>query len=670
VKCLETIKNKPLNPGILESLNPYFPINYGLTMKQEVKINIIENPTSLLDSIKEPRDLKALSLPQLKQLAEEIRKLIIKTVSQNGGHLAPNLGVVELTIALHYVFESPNDKIIWDVGHQSYTHKILTGRKDQFPTLRTFGGLSGFPKHAESIHDIFDTGHSGTSISAGLGISVAKELKKEQSKVIAVIGDGSMTAGEAFEGLNQAGHLNKDLVVVLNDNEMSISPNVGALSSFLSKRLTGKSFVHFKKEMESFFKSIPGIGDNILQWAKKSEDSFTGFFTPGMLFAALHFDYLGPVKGHRLEDLIATFQNIRHIQNPVLVHVLTTKGKGYPPAEKNPAFFHGVGPFNQEAEDPTLRKPHEVPTYTEVFGKTMVDLAEKDPRIVAITAAMPEGTGLNIFAQKFPQRFFDVGIAEQHAVTFAAGMALEGLIPVVAIYSTFIQRAYDQVLQDVCLPNIAVIFALDRAGIVGEDGPTHQGLFDLSFLRPLPNLVIMAPKDERELRDMLYSATTYNRPVVIRYPRGSGVGVSLSQEPQMIPLGQWETLKEGEEAVILAIGSTVQPSLEAANLLTAMGKSAAVVNARFLKPLDEKILAEMAKKFSHVITVEENVIQGGFGSAVMEKLHQFQAKGILVRPLGIPDCFVEHGPSKKIRNLYGLDAEGILRALTEELHVS
>ncbi len=637
-------------------------------MDQKVKTKIEEDQTSLLDTISGPGDLKSLSMPQLKQLAEEVRKLIIETVSKNGGHLAPNLGVVELTIALHYVFKSPEDKIIWDVGHQSYTHKILTGRRDQFSTLRTFGGISGFPKRQESPHDIFDTGHSGNSISVGLGITAAKELKGETSKTIAVIGDGSMTAGEAFEGLNQTGHLNKDLIVVLNDNEMSISPNVGALSSFLSKRLTGKGFVQFKREMESFFKSIPGIGENLIQWAKKSEDSFTGFFTPGMLFAALHFDYVGPVKGHRLEDLITAFENIRHIQAPVLVHVLTTKGKGYPPAEKNPSYFHGVGPFNLEAEDPTLKKPSDLPTYTEVFGKTLVTLAEKDMRIVAISAAMPEGTGLNPFAQRFPQRFFDVGIAEQHAVTFAAGLALEGLKPIVAIYSTFMQRAYDQVLLDVCLPNIPVIFALDRAGIVGEDGPTHQGLFDLSFLRPLPNLVIMVPKDERELRDMLFSALTYNQPVAIRYPRGVGVGVSLSEEVQEIPFGKWEVLKEGEDLAVLAIGNMVYPAMEAAQQLTSEGNSATIINARFLKPIDEGLLAAIGEKFSKIITIEENMIQGGFGSSVMEKFHQFKIQGIRVRPLGVPDCFVEQGPSKKIRKLYGLDAEGIFKAMMEELH--
>jgi 1-deoxy-D-xylulose-5-phosphate synthase len=637
-------------------------------MTQELKINLLDKASTILDRIQDPADLKSLTLTQLKEVAEEVRQLIIKTVSQNGGHLAPSLGVVELAIALHYVFSSPRDKIIWDVGHQAYAHKILTGRKDQFPTLRTYGGLSGFPKREESPHDIVNTGHSGTSISAGLGIAVAGDLKREEAKVIAVIGDGSLTSGEAFEGLNQAGHLNKDLIVVLNDNEMSISPNVGALSSFLSKRLTGKGFVHFKREVESFFKSIPGIGENLLQWAKKSEDSFTGFFTPGMLFAALRFDYLGPVRGHRLEDLIATFTNIRHIKAPVLVHVLTTKGKGYGPAEKNPAYFHGVGPFDREAEDPSLKKSSGVVTYTEVFGKTLVDLAEKDLRIVAITAAMPEGTGLDHFARRFPPRFFDVGIAEQHAVTFAAGLAMEGLKPIVAIYSTFVQRAFDQIVHDVCLPNIPVLFALDRAGIVGEDGPTHQGLFDLSFLRSLPNLIIMAPKDEKELRDMLSSALQYNRPVAVRYPRGPGVGVAVTGEAQSIPLGRWETLKEGKDAIILAIGNTVYPSLEAAERLAFKGYSVAVVNARFLKPLDDAVLGEAAHRFPLVVTVEENAVQGGFGSAVMERLHQLKAGSIRVRAIGLPDRFVEQGPPKRLRNIYGLDTEGIFRALSEELH--
>jgi 1-deoxy-D-xylulose-5-phosphate synthase len=635
-------------------------------MDQEVKVKIIESPQSLLDGIEDPKDLKGLTVPQLKQLAEEVRRLIIETVAKNGGHLAPNLGVVELTIALHYVFESPKDKIIWDVGHQAYTHKILTGRKSQFSTLRTLGGLSGFPKREESPHDAFDTGHSGTSISAALGLAVAKEIKNDPAKIIAVIGDGSMTSGEAFEGLNQAGHLNKDLIVVLNDNEMSISPNVGALSSFLSKRLTGKGFVQFKREVESFFKSLPSIGENLLQWAKKSEDSFTGFFTPGMLFSALHFDYVGPVKGHRLEDLIHTFENIRHLKAPVLVHVLTTKGKGYPPAEKNPAYFHGVGPFNLKAEDPTLSPPAEIPSYTDVFRKTIVDLAEKDLRVVAVTAAMPDGTGLDLFAQRFPQRFFDVGIAEQHAITFSSGLALEGLKPILAIYSTFLQRGYDQLLHDVCLPNSPVILVMDRSGIVGEDGQTHQGLFDLSFLRPMPNLVIMAPKDERELRDMVFSALSYNRPVAIRYPRGPGFGVSLTGDPQTIPLGSWEILKEGRDGALLAIGRTLYPALEAAERLSFKGKNLTVINARFLKPLDEALLARIARQFSLILTVEENMIQGGFGSAVMEHLQQIKAEKVRVRSLGIPDRFVEHGSPSKIRNIYGLDSEGLYKVFLEE----
>jgi 1-deoxy-D-xylulose-5-phosphate synthase len=654
--------------GLFQHPVEYFLI--GSVMDQEVKVKVIETPQSFLEGINDPGDLKRLSVPQLKVLAEEVRRLIIETVAKNGGHLAPNLGVVELTIALHYVFESPRDKIVWDVGHQSYTHKILTGRKNQFSTIRTYGGLSGFPKREESPHDAFDTGHSGTSISAALGLAAAKAIKNDPAKIIAVIGDGSMTSGEAFEGLNQAGHLNKDLIVVLNDNEMSISPNVGALSSFLSKRLTGKGFVQFKREVESFFKSIPSIGENILQWAKRSEDSFTGFFTPGMLFSALHFDYIGPVKGHRLEDLINTFENLRHIKAPVLVHVLTTKGKGYPPAEKNPAYFHGVGPFDLKAEDPTVSPPSGVASYTDVFRKTIVDLAEKDIRIVAVTAAMLDGTGLDLFARRFPQRFFDVGIAEQHAITFSSGLALEGLKPIVAIYSTFLQRAYDQLLHDVCLPNSPVILALDRSGVVGEDGPTHQGVFDLSFLRPLPNLVIMAPKDERELRDMVFSALSYNRPTAIRYPRGAGFGVSLTGEPQTIPLGSWETVREGPDGVVLAIGRTVYSALEAAERLAFKGKQITVINARFLKPLDDRCLSRIAGSYATLVTVEENMIQGGFGSAVMEWLHQNRAEKIRVRSVGIPDHFVEHGSPKKIRSLYGLDNEGLFKVYIEEFFES
>jgi 1-deoxy-D-xylulose-5-phosphate synthase len=620
----------------------------------------------ILTALAGPEELKRLSLPQLRQLAEEIRALIIETVSRNGGHLAPNLGVVELTLALHYVFNSPQDKIIWDVGHQCYTHKLLTGRVGLFPSLRTYGGVSGFPKREESPHDAFDTGHSGTSISAALGIAIAKDLKREAAKVVAVIGDGSLTAGEAFEGLNQAGHLNKDLIVVLNDNEMSISNNVGALSSFLSKRLTGKGFVQFKREMESLFKSLPGIGEPLLQWAKKSEDSLTGFFTPGMLFSALHFDYVGPVRGHRLETLIETFENIRHLEAPVLVHVLTTKGKGYPPAEKDPTRFHGVGPFDLATGEPAETKIGAPASYTRVFGETVVALAEKDLRVVAVTAAMAEGTGLDFFARRFPRRFFDVGIAEQHAVTFAAGLASEGLRPFVAIYSTFLQRAYDQVLHDVCLPNLPVVLALDRGGIVGEDGPTHHGLFDLSYLRPLPNLTLMAPKDERELRNLLASTLTYDTPAAIRYPRGEGLGLSLEGEPEIIPWGEWERLEPGEQAVILAVGNMVHPAMQAARLLQTEGLSVAVINARFIKPLDEPLLQELAGRYPLLVTVEENVLLGGFGSAVLEALQRWGKKVPRIRSLGIPDAFVPHGQPRELRRLHGLDTEGIIRAIREE----
>jgi 1-deoxy-D-xylulose-5-phosphate synthase len=623
-------------------------------------------PSEILAALAGPEDLKRFSLAQMRELAEEIRTVIIQTVARNGGHLAPNLGVVELTLALHYVFDSPRDKIIWDVGHQCYAHKLLTGRAGVFSTLRTYGGLSGFPKGEESPHDAFNTGHSGTSISAALGIAIAKDLKREAAKVVAVIGDGSLTSGEAFEGLNQAGHLNKDLIVVLNDNEMSISNNVGALSSFLSKRLTGKGFVQFKREMESFFKSLPGIGEPILQWAKKSEDSFTGFFTPGMLFSALHFDYVGPVRGHRLETLIETFENIRHLGAPVLVHVLTTKGKGFPPAEKDPIRFHGIGPFEIASGESVGTKSGAPVTYTQVFGETATALAEKDLRVVAITAAMTEGTGLDVFARRFPRRFFDVGIAEQHAVTFAAGLASEGLRPIVAIYSTFMQRAYDQILHDVCLPDLPVVLALDRSGIVGEDGPTHQGLFDLSYLRSLPNLTLMAPKDERELRNLLASALTYNTPAAIRYPRGEGLGIPLEGEPELIPRGQWEWLEPGEQTVVLAVGNMVTPAVQAARLLKAEGISVAVINARFIKPLDQALLQELAGRYPLLFTVEENVLLGGFGSAVLEALQRLGKTGNRIRSLGIPDRFITHGSPRELRRLYGLDTEGIIQAIREE----
>jgi 1-deoxy-D-xylulose-5-phosphate synthase len=614
----------------------------------------------LLDAVNNPQELKKLPPEFLPQLAKEIRGKIISTVAKTGGHLAPSLGVVELAIALHYVFDCPRDKIVWDVGHQAYAHKLLTERQDRFHTLRQHGGLSGFPKRCESCYDAFDTGHSSTSVSAALGMASARCLKRERHKVIAVIGDGAMTAGIAFEGLNNAGDLNKDLIVVLNDNGMSIAPNVGALSSFFSRKLTRPTIVFLKKQVENLLRSFPAIGEDLVAWAKRSEESFKAFFTPGMLFEALKFTYLGPVNGHRLDHLIETFNNVKNLNGPILVHVLTTKGKGYQPAETDPTSFHGLGKFDPETGEPK-KSVGQVPSYTEVFGDTLVRLARENPKIVAITAAMPDGTGLVDFRKEFPTRFFDVGICEQHAVTFAGGLALEGMRPVATIYSTFLQRAYDQVLHDVCLQELPVVFALDRAGIVGEDGETHQGLFDLAYLRHLPNMVVMAPKDENELRDMLYTAVDYPGPIALRYPRGQGVGVGFSAALSKVPIGKAEVLREGEDLLILAVGASVYPALAAADELAKQGASATVVNARFIKPLDEPLILSLAAKHGRVLTVEENVLAGGFGSAVLELLADQGLSGVTVKRLGIPDVFVEHGSQAILRKKYEMDTPGILK---------
>jgi len=615
----------------------------------------------LLEHIDSPDDLKGLRKDQLVHLAAEVREEIIKTVSRTGGHLASNLGVVELTIALHYVFNSPADRLIWDVGHQTYAHKLLTGRRRRFETLRQFEGLSGFPKREESPHDCFDAGHSSTSISSGLGIAVARSLKGEHQRVIAVIGDGSMTGGLAFEGLNQAGHLGKDLIVVLNDNEMSISPNVGALASYLSRVMTGRFVNRFRSEMKAFLQTLPGIGKSMYKIVKQAEESFKGFLTPGLLFEELGFKYIGPIEGHRLDHLIETFSNVAKMEGPILVHILTKKGKGYPPAESDPARFHGVGPFRIE----TGKLPERgdgPPTYSEVFGETLIRLAEEDERIIAITAAMEDGTGLRGYSSRFPERFFDIGIAEQHAVTFAAGLALEGFKPVVAIYSTFLQRAYDQVQQDVCLQNVPVVFALDRGGIVGSDGPTHHGLFDFSYLRHLPNMVLMAPKDENEFQHMIKTAIGWGGPIAFRYPRGVGYGVKMDPEPRPLEVGKAEVLLEGDDVLILAIGSTVYPSLEAAHRLLRDGIGASVINCRFVKPLDGELICTMAEKLGNVITVEENVLDGGFGSAILELFGERGFSWVTVKRIGILDRFVEHGPQETLRGIFGIDAEGIERA--------
>lgn len=623
-------------------------------------MNTPDTRESLLDKINSPSDLKGLSLERLQQLAKELRRKIIETTSKTGGHLAPSLGTVELTIALHFVFDAPKDKIIWDVGHQAYAHKLITGRRDRFHTLRTYGGISGFPKRSESPYDAFDTGHSSTSISAGLGISTAKCLKGENSKVIAVIGDGSMTAGMAFEGLNQAGETEKDLIVVLNDNAMSIAPNVGAFSSFISRKMTGKRFVNLKKDLENFIKSLPGVGENILKFVRKSEDSFITFFTPGMMFEAFKFKYIGPIQGHRIDLLIEAFTNAAHLEGPVLVHALTVKGKGYEFAEKDPAHYHGVGSFEIPTGSPPKDRPKPPPSYTGVFGETMVDLGRKNEKLFAITAAMPEGTGLAEFSESFPERFLDVGIAEQHAVTFAAGLATEGFRPVVTIYSTFLQRAFDQIIHDVCLPNLPVVFALDRGGIVGEDGPTHHGNFDMTYLRSLPNMTVMAPKDENELRHMLYTALQHDGPVAIRYPRGRGIGVPMDKEYKTIPIGKPEILREGNDLQILAIGSMVYPSLNAAAALEKEGLSVGVVNCRFVKPLD-KGLVGIVSSSGRVLVVEENIRQGGFGGAILELFNDLGLKNMSVKRMGLPDKFVEHGPQDFLRKKYGLDSAGIIR---------
>ncbi|OGP55068.1 MAG: 1-deoxy-D-xylulose-5-phosphate synthase [Deltaproteobacteria bacterium RBG_13_52_11b] len=624
---------------------------------------------SLLDQIHNSQGVRRLPLEELEKLCEEIRREIILTVSETGGHLASSLGVVELTVALHYVFDIPNDKLVWDVGHQSYAHKLLTGRRDCFNTLRQYEGISGFPKRGENPCDVFDSGHSGTSISSALGMVEALRKKGDEGRVVAIIGDGSMTAGLAFEGLNQTGHLHDDLIVILNDNEMSISPNVGALSSYLNRLMTGQFVNRFRDDMKAFLETLPGIGKSVLRFAKQAEESLKGLVMPGLLFEELGMQYIGPIDGHRLTYLVETLHNVKKMKGPFLIHVLTKKGKGYAPAEMNPAYFHSVPPFVVETGEPKTISPIHPLTFTEVFGETLCQLAREDKRIVAITAAMQSGTGLEHFSKEFPDRFYDIGIAEQHAVTFAAGLALEGMKPVVAIYSTFLQRAYDQIQQDVCLQNLPVVFALDRGGIVGEDGPTHHGLFDFSYLRHLPNLTVMAPKDEDELRHMVNTAVHCTGPIAFRYPRGKGMGVEIGPVLHSLSIGKGELLREGDDVLILAIGSTVVPSLRAADVLEDMGIHPAVINARFLKPLDGDLITDWAVRTGRVLTVEENVLQGGFGSAVLELLQEKGFLDIRVKRLGIPDLFVEHGPQSLLRAKYGIDEEGIVngaRGMVEE----
>lgn len=607
----------------------------------------------ILDSINEPSDIKGLNFSELEQLASEIRSEIIATVSANGGHLASSLGVVELTLALHRVFNSPHDKIVWDVGHQTYAHKLLTGRRELFSTIRQHGGLSGFTTREESPHDHFGTGHSSTSISAALGMAIARDLAGESYNVVPVIGDGAMTGGMAFEALNQAGHLGTRLIVVLNDNGMAISPSVGALSRLFYRLRLDRRYYRATEEASQVVTKLP-FGSKLWQAEARIKKAFKGLIIPSMFWEELGFTYIGPINGHDIAEIEAALAQVKESsRKPILFHVVTQKGKGHRPAEEDAVSFHGVSPNHSGKES--------APSYSEVFGQTVLRLAKDNPKILVITAAMTEGTGLGLVSHQFPERFFDVGICEQHAVTFAAGLATQGFVPIVAIYSTFLQRALDQIIHDVCLQNLPVIFAIDRGGIVGEDGKTHQGAFDLSYLSFIPNMVISSPKDTNELQHLLYTAVRANRPFAVRYPRGSGSSMPLDEVLHELPIGEGEVLRVGDDVAILAIGATVAPALEAAQRLAENGIQATVVNARFLKPLDSSLILDVAHRTKRVVTVEENAIEGGFGSAVLELLQGASIPGLRLERIGLPDEFVEHGPQGLLRAKYNLDADGIQR---------
>jgi 1-deoxy-D-xylulose-5-phosphate synthase len=616
-----------------------------------------------LEKISSPEDLKKLSVEDLAGLANEIRAYILEVVSKNGGHLSANLGVVELTIALHYVFDAPRDKIIWDVGHQAYTHKILTGRREKFRGLRQFGGLLGFPSREESAYDVYNTGHASTALSAALGLAVARGKKKETHEVIAVVGDGGLTGGMSWEALNQIGHLREKMIIILNDNEMSISPSVGALSKYLSYLASGQHYLRIKDHAKSILKSIPMLGWPIIKAGRAVEEMVKKTFFPGLVFEELGLRYVGPVQGHSLGSLIEVFKDAKsHKDGPVLIHCVTRKGFGFAPAQDNPDHFHGASPFDIRTGEPSA--PNGKTPFSSIFGQTMEKIAERDPQVIAITAAMMEGTGLLRFARRFPEQFFDVGIAEQHAVNFAAGLALSGFKPVCAIYSTFLQRAYDQIYHDVCLQDLPVVFALDRAGLVPDDGPTHQGINDIAFLRHMPRMILMAPRDENEFQHMLKAALGYGHPVAIRFPKGGAVGVSMDAEFKDIPLGKSELLKDGPD-LILAYGATVYPALEAAGKLEAEGLRFAVADAKFAKPLDEEMIRRFAGKGKTVITVEEAVIAGGFGSAVREFLDRERNFDIRFKAIGLPLDIYPVGKVPQLKRMLGLDPDGLAAQIRE-----
>ncbi|MBI1996151.1 MAG: 1-deoxy-D-xylulose-5-phosphate synthase [Deltaproteobacteria bacterium] len=614
----------------------------------------------LLDGIEYPRDVRRLAVADLPQLAQEIREEVISVVSETGGHLASTLGAVELTLALHYVFNTPEDRIVWDTGHQAYAHKLICGRRSRLATIRQCGGLSGFLSREESEYDVFGAGHAGTSISAALGMVVANALEKSPRKVVAVISDGGLSAGLTFEGLNQAGHLDKELIVILNDNEQFIDPRVGAVSSFLSKQFTTDFGVRMQRRISHLLSSLPR-GEDLKHAARKLKDSFLGLVTPGFLFESLGFQYVGPIDGHDIGEMVTTLENIKHVEGPTLVHVMTKKGKGYQFAEQDPVKYHGVTPFHVLTGKP--KKPKGlVASYTDIFAQALIKIAKANPKVVGITAAMGSGTGIDKLSKEIPGRSYDVGIAEQHAVTFAAGMATEGWIPVVAIYSTFLQRGYDQILHDVCLQNLHVVFALDRGGLVGADGPTHHGVFDFAYMRSIPNLVIMAPKDENELQHMLKTAVDHPGPISLRYPRGDGCGVEMDRELRNLEIGKAELLRSGKDIALFAIGHAVLPALRAAENLAPLGIDATVINARFVKPLDRDLLRDVVKRIPALITVEDHAVAGGFGSAVLECLAEEGISDVRVRRLGVPDRFIPHGTQDELRKLCGFDQEAITQA--------
>jgi 1-deoxy-D-xylulose-5-phosphate synthase len=617
---------------------------------------------SILKTIHGPADLRRLKPAQFPKLCQELREQIIGAVSSVGGHLASNLGVVELTVALHYLLDTPHDKIVWDTSNQAYAHKLLTGRREQFHTLRQYGGLSGFCKREESIYDTFNAGHAGTGVSAAYGMVEAREQLGLKHKVVCVVGDGAMTAGMTLEGLHHAGGLGKDFIVILNDNQMSISKNVGAISSYLNRTFTGEFYTKMREETGHLLRKIPHIGYDVEKLARRAEELAKGAILPGLLFEELGFRYAGPIDGHNFEHLLPTLENVLKMRGPVLLHLITKKGLGYEPAEKNPVWFHACPPFVRETGAPAKKAAR--PSYTQIAIESLIRLAREDKRVVAITAAMCEGTGLNAFEKEFPDRLYDVGIAEQHAVTFAAGLAAQGMRPVVAMYATFLQRAYDQVVHDVATQNLPVTFCVDRGGLVAEDGTTHHGAFDYAYLRHMPNMVVMAPKDENELQHMLKTGLSYEGPASVRYPRGVSMGVPMDRELKELPIGKAELLRDGTDAAIIAIGVSVWPAVKAAEQLSQEGLSTAVINARFVKPLDQELIVSVAKRVRYVVTVEEGCQMGGFGSAVLEALSD---AGVNVRTkvLGLPDWYIEQGPQDLLRERYGLTTDGIYRSVKE-----